>query len=310
MGSLTGVNGFASWDGNQWSAPESVYGFDLGPRVMCVFDGYLWGGGDIDFTTEGVSINNIARFDGEHWYDVNGGMSGTVQAFYPDEEEGRLYAGGSGSLAQFGDVSCPNNVVYWDGENWNPVGIYNDINYDIKALTKYRGQIYAGGYFQLNGVTEKLAYFDGVHWQAVPGAGTIDGAVDALEVYKDELYIGGTYTQMGGLEVPGLIRYFLHPDSVQWGVEDTTWIDEPSVNSDFNLYPIPAADVVRLNFPVPQTGEIIIFDLQGRRLKSKWLVGIKECELDLRGVAPGTYEVALFVDGVFLKSKKLLITDE
>jgi hypothetical protein len=304
---VTGTNGFAAWDGAGWTAPESVYGFDLGPRVMCVFDGYLWGGGDIDFTTEDVPINNIARFDGEHWYDVNGGMSGTVQAFYPDEEEGRLYAGGSGSLAQFGDVSCPNNVVYWDGENWNSVGIYNDINYDIKALTKYRGQIYAGGYFQLNGVTEKLAYFDGVHWQAVPGAGTIDGAVDALEVYKDELYIGGTFTEMGGLEVPGLIRYYLHPDSVQWGVEDTTWIEDHSSSFDFSVYPNPAKSFLQIQFSKPEQGELTISDAQGNTILSKSFEGLKAVSIDVKHVKVGTYILSWHKNGELISTKRVLI---
>jgi len=307
MGELTEVFGFACWDGTSWSAPESVYGFDVGPRVMCVFNGELIGGGDIDLTTEGVPINNVARFDGTHWYDMNGGMSGTVQALYPDEELGILYVAGNGSLAQFGDVSCPNNVVAWDGNSWSPVGTFNDINYDIKALTKYRGQLYAGGYFQLNNVTEKLAYFDGVHWKPVPLAGTIEGSVNTLTVYKDQLYVGGTFPEIGGLEVPGLARYFLDPDSVQWGVPDTTDVVEKIKNNHFNVFPNPAGDHITIQFDRAADGELLVTDLNGKTLWKEALAGRKNIRIETSHLSRGTVFVN-WINGVRIcKSRKVVL---
>jgi hypothetical protein len=292
MGDLINIFGFAAWDGQEWIEPEALLGFDLGPQVLCLFQDKLIGGGDFAESSTGTVVYNIAMFDGEHWADMNGGVNGTVQALYPDEESGVLYVGGNCNLAQFGNVEIPNSIAMWNGTDWQSIGIYNEINYDIHAICKYHDQVYVGGYFQLNGNTEKLAYFDGVHWLPVPLAGTIGGQVNALMVYQDELYVGGTFDAIGGLEVPGIARYYLHPDSVQWGVEDTTdVVNRITPRNTFRIYPNPTHGKIVVEFDKAQDGEILVTDLNGKQLCSLAINGKSRIDVDI-----STYEVS----GVFI----------
>lgn len=301
IGDLTDTYSFAKWNGVEWIELESVLGFDVAPIELCIFDGQIWGGGDLQVTTAGEDVHNVVYFDGTHWQDPNGGMSGKVQALYPDEEEGVLYVAGNGSLAQLGDVSCPNSICLWDGENWHPVGEFNDINYDITAIAKYRGQIYVGGYFQLNGVTTKLAYFDGYHWQPVPGAGEINQWVYDLQVYKDELYVGGDFSDIAGLGVGGVARYYLHPDSVVWGEPDTSIsvVEQPLPNSsELLISPNPSQGELTVQFGFTTDRELQILDLHGKTLYQS-SPGDRESELiDLRDLPAGTYVCVLLSNGV------------
>ena len=300
IGDLTDVYSFTKWNGVEWVELETVLGSTVSPIEMCLFNGQLWGGGDFEVTTNGETVHNVAFFDGMHWQDPNGGMSGRIQALYPDEEEGRLYVAGNGSLAQYGDVSCPNNICYWDGANWHPVGEFNDINYDITAIAKYRGQLYVGGYFELNGQAEKLAYFDGVHWQPVPDAGVIDEWVRCLQVYKNELYVAGSFPDIADLGTTSVARYYLHPDSVVWAVPDTTVnvLEKiPSGKAELKVYPNPSKGEITVHFGFMTDRQLAILDSNGKTLLQS-SPGIRESEnINLNNLSGGQYFCVLLTDG-------------
>ncbi len=128
--SLLHVNNIAKWNGIAWypvgggTTPNTaapIYDMEVfdngnGPEL------YIGG----DFTTAGgVSVNNIARWDGVAWYDVGGGVTGTAEADVHaltvlDGGYGpALYAGGL--FTDAGGVSV-SNIAKWDGINWSPVG--------------------------------------------------------------------------------------------------------------------------------------------------------------------------------------------
>jgi len=103
------VNNIARWDGSRWSAvgDDEAEGTDGMVNALAVFedlvgDPSLYAGGE--FTEAGgAEAFGIARWDGEHWGDVDNGVVGTVNALATFDDGSRLgnglYAGGSLSRA-------------------------------------------------------------------------------------------------------------------------------------------------------------------------------------------------------------------
>jgi hypothetical protein len=294
---------FASWDGTSWYEEESVYGLDKGPMVMTIYNGELIGGGNFNQTTTGNQMFRVGRFDGAHWHDINGGVNGTVYDLFVDGED--LYVGGTSTLAQFGDVVIPNNLARFDGTTWHGVGEFEEIGNTILAITKYRGQIYVGGLMTINGIPwQSLAYFDGVHWHQVPGSEDMDERVRCLEVYKDELYIGGDFDHAGGLEVPGLVRYYLHPDSVQWGVPDA--VEEQTIKT-FQIFPNPADEQLNIVFDQPLQGDVLITDMSGKQCHREGIGNRIRITIPTAALPKGTLLVSQLLSGRLMHTEKVVV---
>lgn len=303
MGDVDIPFSFASWDGTSWYEEESVYGLDKGPMVMTIYNGELIGGGNFNQTTTGNQMFRVGRFDGTHWHDINGGVNGTVYDLFVDGED--LYVGGTCTLAQFGDVVIPNNLARFDGTTWHGVGEYEEIGNTIRAVTKYRGQLYVGGRLTLNGVENQyLAYFDGVHWHQVPGSEDMDERVRCLEVYKDELYIGGDFDHAGGLEVPGLVRYYLHPDSVQWGVPDA--VEEQTIKT-FQIFPNPADEQLNIVFDQPLQGDVLITDMSGKQCHREAIGNRTRITIPTAALPKATLLVSQLLSGRLMHTEKVVV---
>jgi hypothetical protein len=303
MGDVDIPFSFASWDGTSWYEEESVYGLDKGPMVMTIYNGELIGGGNFNQTTTGNQMFRVGRFDGTNWHDINGGVNGTVYDLFVDGED--LYAGGTSTLGQFGDVVIPNNLARFDGTNWHGVGEYEEIGNTVTAIAKYRGQIYVGGLITINGTPwRSLAYFDGVHWHEVPGSQDMDNRVRCLEVYKDELYIGGDFDHAGGLEVPGLVRYYLHPDSVQWGVPDA--VEEQTIKT-FQIFPNPADEQLNIVFDQPLQGDVLITDMSGKQCHREAIVNRTRITIPTAALPKGTLLVSQLVGGRLMHTEMVVV---
>ncbi|MEM8997404.1 MAG: hypothetical protein AAGF23_21650, partial [Acidobacteriota bacterium] len=119
------ASGVARWDGSTWSplggGTSTAQVFALG-----VYDGgagpALFVGGDFD-DAGGVTVNNIARWDGASWSALGGagaeGVNGAVRAlaeFDGGPAGSALYVGGS--LASAGGQTAA-RLVRWDGASWS-----------------------------------------------------------------------------------------------------------------------------------------------------------------------------------------------
>ena len=65
-----------------------------------------------------VTANHIAKWDGNDWSALGGGMDGSVTAIAFDKS-GNLYAGGT--FVSAGGVTA-NSIAKWDGNNWSALG--------------------------------------------------------------------------------------------------------------------------------------------------------------------------------------------
>ncbi len=222
------VNSVAKWNGNTWSSLGSgLAGLNRQVYALTEYDdgsgASLFVGGE--FTSAGgVTVNNIAEWDGSSWSALSGpsgtGMDLSVFSFgvFDDGTGAALIAGGSFNVA--GGVMA-NNVAGWDGSEWSalagPPG--NGLNGGAGAFVEFDDgsgpALYAGGYFETAGgvLVNHIAKWDGSAWSALTGAsGTgVNARVQALAVHDDgsgaALYVGGEFTNAGGVVVNYIARW-------------------------------------------------------------------------------------------------------
>ncbi len=163
--SLLPVFNIARWDGAHWFSLGGLTHSDHRPfvRDMVVFEDSsgpaLFVGGRFDnaggvpdlicsdithvacnqqlypYFDDGIPVNNIARWDGNSWSDVGGGVTGEADAavyalaVLDDGSGPALYAAGRFASAGGASVS---NIARWDGTNWTAVG--NGFDDKVHAL--------------------------------------------------------------------------------------------------------------------------------------------------------------------------------
>ena len=216
----------ARWDGREWSNLGS--GVEGWVRVLCVFDDgsgdgpELYAGGEIA-TAGGLTVNNIAKWNGTSWRALGTGTNGGVWALaaFDDGRGGgpALYAGGTFTEAGGNDAK---HIARWDGSSWSALGGHGPDG-AVFALADLGGLgggpgLCVGGSFQNVGVLEapKIAVWDGSSWSTL-GSGMNFG-VDALEIFDDrsgggpELYVGGSFTTAGGASAKRIAKW----DGMDW----------------------------------------------------------------------------------------------
>lgn len=203
----TVVNRVAQWDGVSWTGLAS--GVDDGyVNDLAIYDdgtgAALYAGGS--FTSiGGVTMNNIAKWDGVSWSPLSTGTNDDVQALivFDDGTGPALYAGGSFTNAGGVTVS---RIAKWDGSTWSPLpgGVFGW----VRALTIYDDgtgpALFVGGNFTSIGGNpfNRVAKWDGSTWTPL-GGGIDDGWVNDFGVFDDgtgpALYAGGFFTMVGGV---------------------------------------------------------------------------------------------------------------
>jgi Leucine-rich repeat (LRR) protein len=194
------VNHVAKWNGTNWSALGTGLGSGGGCSAL-TFDtqGNLYAGGTFTFATSGgITVNNIAKWNGVSWSALGTGLNGDCYAL--SIKNGILYAGGNFDIA--GGVSA-SYVAQWNGSNWATVG--SGLNERCFALANDNsGNLYAGGYFTNAGgtVANQIAKWNGTSW-ATLGTGLSGVGSNLIGCYglawsNNTLYAGGNFTFAGG----------------------------------------------------------------------------------------------------------------
>lgn len=236
-------------------------GLDNRVLTLEAYNGEVYAGGD--FVTDGSLefFYHIARWDGDVWSGVAGGMSG---GYWPAVNSFRVFDGKllvGGQFLEAGGISTP-YIASWDGSNWGTVGDGTDDW--VHTLSEFQGCLVAGGAFNSAGgeETSRLAQWNGSNWSGF-GAGLQDW-VNSLEAMGDQLYVGGIFREAGGQASYYLARWDYDPASAAPEMND---LSRASLRLNS---PNPAASRVDLSFELQGPAEVRLdlVDVQGRTIAS------------------------------------------
>jgi hypothetical protein len=212
------MNRIVRWDGESWSSLGN--GASGSVRAAAVFDDgtgpALYVGGVFPSMDDVPGTGRIARWDGESWSSVGGGMNSSIftLAVYDDGNGPALYAGGVFTMA---GTTPANRVAKWDGEQWHSLD--EGVNSSLFTLFPYDNGdgmlLYAGGIFtQAGGApAARLAAWDGTSWAEVGGGvGTvITHSVLAMAGFDDgtgeALHVAGNFDDAGGTPASNIAKW-------------------------------------------------------------------------------------------------------
>ena len=168
----------------------------------------------------GISVGNIARFDGQTWSSLNSELGFTGQYIYRMEIiDGNLYAMGQFSSIAGINASC---IARWDGQSWHSMGSgfsgstsgFQTNNPIVTSIVKYNNELYIGGDFLYsNGqLVNSLAKWNGIDWIPVGTgiSGVYPGGALVLEhllVHNNELYACGEFQSINGINANAIARF-------------------------------------------------------------------------------------------------------
>jgi len=192
---------FSKWDGNRFTGYQQGF-FKSGQHsvmatvnAICKFKNQIYAGGIFDYANSKKDyISNIARWNGEKWEQVGGGLFGNSGVNCLIVFQDTLYVGGGFDTA--GDTTTTKYIAKWDGNNWTAVG--KGFNNEVTSLAIYNNQLYAGGVFtQADGKSiPNIARWNGTTWEKVGGG--INNSVYSLKSISGRLYAGGSFSMADG----------------------------------------------------------------------------------------------------------------
>lgn len=298
------IVGVARWDGEEWSALGKGLGGGL-PFVyaMTVFDDgdgpALYVGGTF-ITAGGESATNIARWDGEDWSSVGGGVDGWVTAFtvFDGGEGTALYVGGAFNNA--GGTQA-RRVARWDGDNWSALGagVTGDFPW-VEALAGFDDgtgpALYVGGWFEIAGEqpASRIARWDGENWSNL-GFGVNERLWTILPYDAGDgeaLYVGGHFTASGGAVSNRITR---------WTCEPPVTTEPIASGPDLRLssYPNPSSGNMTITLELGEAGpaQLAVYDLLGRQMlvivEGDMAAGRHSIDWSARQFATGVYVIRL-----------------
>jgi hypothetical protein len=217
------ANNIARWDGLAWTAlGDGISGDPYSATVYALASdghGNVYAGGL--FTTAGTaSTANLARWNGETWSEVGGGVQAKEQV---KAAVTSLIANGSdlyvgGLLISAGGVVL-GGIARWNGSTWdNLQGGFWQEDYDpfVAAMTINRdGKIFATGRFSLAGgnCAKNMAVWSGTEWHGLGADTSVDGFVSVMiSDHTGGYYVAGDFTCAGGL----VVNHIAHWNGTAW----------------------------------------------------------------------------------------------
>jgi hypothetical protein len=196
--------GVARFDGKRWSPLGTGLRFTSDASTECrgiaVAGSNVYVGGQ--FTNAGgVSVSNVARWNGSNWFPLCVGVGSNVQDVV--YHNGLLYVCGRFTTA--GGASA-NRIASWNGSVWSPLG--SGLDFSGTVMVGSGSDLYVGGTFTNAGgiVCNRIAKWNAGSWSAL-GTGLSGGSPSSLAVIGSNLYAGGSFTTAGGVSALRIARW-------------------------------------------------------------------------------------------------------
>ena len=172
-------------------------------RAVLVWDGDVYVAGSSLTRIGGVTVSNVARWDGAQWSSLGGGTNSGATVYALATDGTHLYA--AGNFTSMGGTLAA-NLARWDGAGWSRIA--TTVNGSIFAMNWHAGSLYVAGAFTVvngNVNAARIARWNGATWSAV-GVG-VNNSINTMTWRDDTLYVGGLFTLSGADTMSHVARW-------------------------------------------------------------------------------------------------------
>jgi hypothetical protein len=270
--------GIMKWNGTSWSTLGGAVGNGVsGPpgfkvSALKVFNGDLYIGGTF-VTANGITVNNIARWNGTSFSAIGSGTNGEVKAFAVHNNE--LYIGGAFTTANGVTV---NGLAKLSGNTFTAVG--GGVSGTVNGLAAAGPFLYAtGAFLTAGGVNaQNIARWDGTNWGAIGLGLNFEG--NCLTPHSNEMFIGGLFSVAGTVFANNICKYS----------NPALSLNDPEQVPPFELTPNPALDHILVTASTLSKGSrYSITDGTGKLIANGDLENTHPTRIDLKSLASGVY---------------------
>ncbi|MBL0343437.1 MAG: T9SS type A sorting domain-containing protein [Bacteroidetes bacterium] len=285
------ANGIAKYNGQNWFGfpnLDSIGYFN----ASAWYNGELYVGGNFD---GGPGLQDIAKFDGNNWVSVGGGLSGPNSSVSDMKIfQNKLCIVGNLLIGQ-GDPG--NGIATWDGGTWSQAGS-GLLPSTVSSLHEFHGELYAGGaILNAGGVpVTYIAKWDGTSWYSL-GA-NFDNKAGCFASYNNDLYIGGGFLAINGDTMNYITKY-----NFPVGIEEN---ESNEKEPEIEISPNPATNYFEINSNHNSINKIQLFDISGKVVMEKQHSGSSNCRIDVAAFGNGIYTVKVISENT-LYIEKLII---
>jgi len=272
VGSFGGV-GLSTDNGANWSAVNS--GLPAGSFLIYS----MTSNGPNIFTSFYGGGIYLSTNNGASWTAVNTGLTSlNVSALAAIGSNIFAGAGGAGAFLS-------NN----NGTSWT-LASFGLTNSDIRAFAISGTNIFAGTW----GGGVYISKNNGTSWTQMSEGLTGNALyIESLAASGDTLFAGGGYF--------GVWRR---------AISEMTGVEEKSERTSFSIFPNPFSTSTQISFDKTyQNLDLAIIDLQGKIIQQKSYHDCNKITLDRAGIANGFYFLRVSLDGKFVETKKIVVTD-
>lgn len=286
VGGIPATN-IAKWDGSSWTAVGAGLGVARNTVAadsdlvisLSVYNNMLVAGGAFS-DASGLSVNNVAAWNGSTWSTLGSGVNGGVQTMVNYQND--LYA----SLINTNAGQNTYFISKWDGSSWSNVvgGPGTGANYYgyLNSLLPFNGKLLGAGAFSIvnnsSTFTTGIAQWDGSTWSSFLDLADPQTGYYQMMVYNSHLYTVGEFKHAGTTSAKNIAEYTCA----------TSGIDEIEKNS-VSLYPNPGKGYINISTEgLSSASNVVIYNLMGGRIYQGTLSKDKT-EIDLSRQPKGIY---------------------
>jgi hypothetical protein len=292
----------ARWNGSSWTGIRFLPDFFGRPWPvynLCFYKDELYVTGSFEVELDGHVEFGIARFDGETWHSVGGGMFGGLSdvydmVVYKDE----LYACGTFKSA---DGNIGNKIMRWNGTEWHDVGGGFCGPSTVSDMIVYQDKLYMAGLFSCvgNGLpANSIAVWDGERWCTFGDNQVFNNRISCLAIWNDELYLCGGFTKIGTETIKYFARYT--GPMAETACTAVPVVDLQEIGSLIDVYPNPAGDVIDVSWADLPGSALKLVSVDGRCVREMNVAASNRVRIDLTGLSPGIYSLQLYLpDGLW-----------